>query len=165
MDDRARVLLACGLACSAALMLAVAAYAPVRGDAPVARAERDTALRPTASQPSDRAPASGTSSARSPAQPPFEAVAAAFAPPRAPATAAAPPPRPVAAAKAPWLHSIGSVVDAQGARWLFFKDDRSGRILKLRADGVASGTARLVAAGPEGYTIETDGQLFIAGGK
>jgi hypothetical protein len=124
----------------------------------------------------------------------FEAVLRAFvgarpailsAPAKTPAASGTPmtlhPSQPV---RASYLHALGSLDEASGARWLFFKDDRRGRVLKLRfcgdeaqgkaaqgseaqargSQGSVSAPPRLVAEDKERYVLEIEGE-FVSVGK
>ncbi len=68
---------------------------------------------------------------------------------------------------APWLTEIGSIVDEEGSRWLFFKDTRTGRLVKVRADGGGEMDAVLVRIEDDRYLLLLDGEPYAAarGGK
>ncbi|MDA8425298.1 MAG: hypothetical protein M0Z80_04100 [Treponema sp.] len=72
-------------------------------------------------------------------------------------------------AGASWLRAVGSLEDTSGMRWLFFKDERRGRVLRLRGDGSAGEggsariPARLVSDETERYVLEVDGETLWVG--
>jgi hypothetical protein len=51
---------------------------------------------------------------------------------------------------------VGEIERADGSRWLFFKDERSGRVFGVRDDG-----AGLVAETPEALTIAVGDKTWI----
>ena len=68
-----------------------------------------------------------------------------------------------APAPAPWLTEIGSIVDEEGSRWLFFKDTRTGRLVKVRADGGEEKDAVLGRMVDDRYLLLLDGEPYAAG--
>jgi hypothetical protein len=61
---------------------------------------------------------------------------------------------------ADWLRPLGGFEDTSGRAWLFIKDDRSGRAIKLRIDGTQSEDGRIVAAAKDAYEIEVEGMRY-----
>lgn len=135
-----------------------ASYLPSRPERNGAASASDASA---ASAPSPRA---DTSSRTAPAPavlaqaflPPSARAARAFAAPPA-ASAAVPAPGP---AEAPWLRKVGSVQDAEGVLRLYFKDDRTGRVLAARTDGKEEDGIRLRADGPDSYLVKIDGEEY-----
>jgi hypothetical protein len=67
--------------------------------------------------------------------------------------------------KAEWLRSIGAFEDLAGIRWLFIKDGKSGRVIKLRSDGIATESGKVIdASGPEPL-IELDSIAYSIRGR
>ena len=79
--------------------------------------------------------------------------------PRAPLTK---PPTPTTVAPqpvidAPWLRYVGTVEDSDGVARLFFKDERTGGVLKARTDGVPEGDVRLTNSDNGSCILEIQG--------
>jgi hypothetical protein len=70
--------------------------------------------------------------------------------PSAPAVAPAPPAPPQ---RADWLRVIGGFDDERGGSWLFLKDDRSGRVLKLNRDGAPSDDGRILESRQDAWIV------------
>ncbi|HUW42522.1 MAG TPA: hypothetical protein VMV90_16070 [Rectinemataceae bacterium] len=71
---------------------------------------------------------------------------------------------------ASWLRALGSLEESSGLRWLFFKDERRDRVLRLRGDGAVAEDgaaprfpARLVSDETERYVLEIDGEMVAVG--
>lgn len=84
-----------------------------------------------------------------------EKVAALFGWSPDPAGSAKEAPRPEAR-KAAWLRPVGEIERDDGSRWLFFKDERTGRVFGVRDDGVG-----LIEETPESFTIAVDDGTWI----
>ena len=84
-----------------------------------------------------------------------ERVAALFGWAPGPAGSAKAAPRPEAQ-EAAWLRPVGEIERADGSRWLFFRDERSGRVFGVRDDG-----SGLIAETPEAFTIAVDDGTWI----
>ncbi len=61
---------------------------------------------------------------------------------------------------APWLRTIGSVIDEQGIQWRFYKDTRMNRPLKVRVDGKAEDGAALVRVEADADILSVNGELY-----
>lgn len=62
--------------------------------------------------------------------------------------------------KGDWLRPVGGFEDSQGKAWVFLKDDRSGRILKLRLDGTATEDGRIAESSQEAYFVEINAASY-----
>lgn len=58
---------------------------------------------------------------------------------------------------APWLRYVGTVEDSDGVARLFFKDERTGGVLKARTDGVPEGDVRLTSSDNGSCILEIQG--------
>lgn len=78
--------------------------------------------------------------------------------------------RPVVTAKeeklptATWLKKIGTIRDGNGTMRLYFKDQRTGAILRVRADGTIEDGFRLTVATEGKHIIETPEGIFYLQG-
>jgi len=94
---------------------------------------------------------------------PAEIVAKAFGlpgKPRAAVPSRVAPAAPVPPQRADWLHVLGAAEDDGGLSWLLVKDDKSGRVRKIRLDGAATDAGRLVETAQDSYTVELDGSAY-----
>jgi hypothetical protein len=91
--------------------------------------------------------------------PPHEKVAALFGWAPAPKTVTEIIP-PHEAKTADWMRPVGEVEKGDGLCWLFFKDERLGRVFRLRRDGKAENSAWLISENPESFTIAVDDETW-----
>jgi hypothetical protein len=171
----------CLLALVAAALSVALASAAVSGPAPrrAAAAESAKGIEKVAAKGAvtGAKPAAVPSAAEAPSSrgrdreyPAPEVVARSFvrnAPKARTQAAARPPPAqpPGPPERADWLRAIGGFEDAEGKRWVFVKDDRSGRAIKLRADGSASEDGRLLLGAAEGLVFETGSKRYLVKGR
>jgi hypothetical protein len=146
------------LACVAAAL--AIGHASVRPEGAAA-----TAVEPQAAAIARERPASGSASEALP-RPSAEEVSRKFGRPgsRSPAKAA-PPALPSPVRKADWLHPVGTIEDSGGTRWLFIKDDRSGRVIRLRADGELADEGRVIDSSKDEPVIEMDSVRYSIRGR
>ncbi len=108
----------------------------------------------------------GSEQLSTPRRPAAEEVAKKIARLRARSTAPslrpAPPP---SAIKAEWLRTVGSYEDPAGREWLLVKNDRSGSVIKLRADGTGGEEGRVIDAKGPVLLVEIDSIRYSLSGR
>lgn len=60
-----------------------------------------------------------------------------------------------------WIRHLGEVETYDGSLDIFFKDERSGRVLRVRRGDAPGHDDRLVEATPEYFTIAMDGGTYL----
>jgi hypothetical protein len=58
--------------------------------------------------------------------------------------------------KADWLRAVGAFEDQAGICWLFIKDEKSGRVIQLRSDGIETEAGRVLDASAPELLIELE---------
>jgi hypothetical protein len=147
----------CALACLAIALAGCIAFIRPKD---VARSEVGTQVATRIGPERDE----GASSIK-PETPSVEEIVGKFGPARPRAASIAAPPPLAPAQKADWLHPVGSFEDPAGCRWLFIKDDHSGRIIKLREDGLATEDGRITDSSNGLYVIEVDSNRYSIRGR
>lgn len=65
-----------------------------------------------------------------------------------------------------WLKFLGIVSDEQNRERIYFKDSKTGNVLKVRLDGIVEDGIALVESSPLIYVIKINGTVYkISGGQ
>lgn len=154
--DRSRFTMLIG-GCACLLALAAPAVLARRSDA-------RSAVRPPEAAFQDQAAAAAPIAAAP--LPPPERIAALFGWKAAAAPSAAPSPKPKTRA-ADWIRLLGAIETGDGPACLFFKDEHSGRILRVRRDGTGGDSgdyddaASLVEETRDSFLLRYRGELLL----
>lgn len=70
---------------------------------------------------------------------------------------------PLPIVKAPYLRMIGKITDGDDITRFFFRNEQTGKILRVREDGVLENGVKMNAANQTSFFIEFDGKIYECG--
>ncbi len=72
------------------------------------------------------------------------------------------PPEPTSAS---WITPLGTVVDNADISWLYFKNKRSGKLIRVRQDGLEEAGCALIGVQDTDYVLSLNGELLLIQGR
>lgn len=70
------------------------------------------------------------------------------------------PPIPMPIVKAPWLRMVGKITDQENVTRVFFRNEKTGGIIKVRDDGVPENGIRMDPSNQTSFFIEMDSVVY-----
>lgn len=70
---------------------------------------------------------------------------------------------PLPIVKAPYLRLIGKITDGDDITRLFFRNEQTGKILRVREDGILENGVKMDATNQTSFLIELDGKIYECG--